>query len=102
MNADITATGGFNTGRLYTSNGQRIFWVQLDDGWLYFHDIDRMVDGWLKRDEKMKAMPPLPSWIVRKYDRYEVERQHPDASFTHLDPALQPPADFDYGEPLNI
>lgn len=104
MNADITATGGFNTGRLYTRNGQRIFWVQHDNGWLYFDDRDRMVDGWLKRDPNMLALnaEPSPKWLVNCYDAGKYEPDCPDDPGRKYHPDLQAPPDFDYGEPLNI
>ena len=35
----------FNTGRLYTANGQRIVATLHDDGVVTFHDHDRMITG---------------------------------------------------------
>jgi len=35
---------GFNTGRLYTANGQRIAWCVLPSGNVAMYDLDRMID----------------------------------------------------------
>lgn len=96
----ITATGGFNTGRLYTANGQRIWWAQRSDGWLFFNDRDRMVSGWIERTGPLVAAgkPPVPSWLLSKYDEADFHFYAPGQ--TERNPT--PPADFDYGNPLRI
>ena len=38
----------FNTGREYTEHGQRIAAALLDNGDIYFVDIDRGIDGTIK------------------------------------------------------
>lgn len=72
----IIASGGFNTGRLYTQYGQRIFWAQREDGWLGFVDHDRMINGWILRDAPRQILeaPVLPRWLMTKYDncKYEI------------------------------
>jgi hypothetical protein len=109
---DIIATGGFNTGRKYTAEGQRIFWAQRADGWVYFKDADRMIDGWvyfndadrmlsawIKRDGTLPASHPIsPERLMKRYDagayEYKPEGGHPAR--------IEIPADFDYGTALRI
>jgi hypothetical protein len=97
---DIIATGGFNTGRLYTQNGQRIFWAQRADGWLFFNDIDRMVSGWIKRDGALWQVgrAPVPTWVLKQYDAGDYEFYAPNQ--TERNPSV--PADFDFGTALRI
>lgn len=101
---NITAQGGFNTGRRYTRNGQRIYWTQFADGWVYFDDRDRMVDGWIKRDLGLMSLRATPSarWIVSCYDAGEYQPNCPDDIGRTYRPDLQAPADFEYGAALNI
>lgn len=40
----------FQTGRHYTEHGQRIAAALLDDGRIYFVDVDRDIDGILSAD----------------------------------------------------
>jgi hypothetical protein len=102
MNADtdIVATGGFNTGRLYTDKGQRIFWAQRADGWLFFNDRDRMVSGWVERTGPMVAagVPVVPAWLMGKYDEGKFQFYAPNQ--TERNPSA--PVDFDYGAALHI
>ena len=35
----------FNTGRQYSKQGQRIVAAQVDDGRIFFVDLDRCIDG---------------------------------------------------------
>lgn len=84
----ILAQGGFNTGRLYTQHGQRIFWQQFSDGWLGFYDVDRMVEGWVQRlnlTPAELAPPVVPGWLVGRYDagafQYYPPREHRHARF---------------------
>lgn len=65
-NTDIAASGGFNTGRMYRAEGQRIYWAQRKDGWLFFNDIDRMISGWIDADD-MGGGPGL-AVIMQNYD----------------------------------
>lgn len=91
---DIIATGGFNTGRLYSAAGQRIFWAQLADGWVYVNDTDRMINGWVCLDGAALS----PAWIMRQYDSNKLEYFHPDHSL----PRPRVPAGFDYGASIRI
>lgn len=97
---DIIATGGFNTGRLYSANGQRIFWAQRADGWMFFNDIDRMVSGWVKREGALwqAGRGPTPTWLLGKYDAGDFEFYAPNQ--TERNPSV--PADFDFGAALRI
>jgi hypothetical protein len=108
-NTDIIATGGFNTGRKYTAAGQRIFWAQRADGWLYFKDADRMIDGWMTRDlwgaaadtipAAELARPVSPQWLMNRYDNHKYTYQ-PYGDTAERNP--QAPADLDYGSALRI
>ena len=40
----------FNTGRYYTDKGQRIAAALLDNGDIYFLDVDRHIDGTIMAD----------------------------------------------------
>ena len=106
---DIIATGGFNTGRLYSANGQRIFWAQRADGWVYFRDLDRMIDGWLHRSDPVpgggtglggnaNCSPGFARWLMRGYDGHEYRFSAPGQ--TERNPSV--PADFDFGTALRI
>ena len=107
---DIIATGGFNTGRQYTAEGQRIFWAQRADGWVYFKDADRMIDGWIDRDlwgaaadtlsaADLLAHPVSPKWLMSRYDNYKYTyKPHGDTA----DRNVPVPADIDYGTALRI
>ena len=107
---DIIATGGFNTGRKYTAEGQRIFWAQRADGWVYFKDADRMIDGWIDRDlwgaaadtipaAVLLAHPVSPQWLMNRYDNHKYTYQ-PYGDTAERNP--QVPADIDYGASLGI
>jgi hypothetical protein len=99
-NTNFIATGGFNTGRQYTDKGQRIFWAQRADGWLFFNDRDRMVSGWVERTGPMAAagLPVTPTWLMRKYDEGKFEFYAPNQ--TERNPSA--PDDLDYGAALRI
>lgn len=96
----IIATGGFNTGRLYTQHGQRIFWAQRADGWLFFNDIDRMTSGWVKREGALwqAGRAPVPTWLMARYDGGNFLFYAPDQA----EPNPSVPADFDFGSALRI
>ena len=99
--APIIATGGFNTGRLYTTHGQRIWWAQRADGWLFFRDVDRMLSGWLLRDGSLPIdRPASPAWIMRKYDGGSYECWAPPGEMTDGNPAM--PDGFDFGPALRL
>jgi hypothetical protein len=97
---DIIATGGFNTGRMYGRGGQRIWWAQRADGWMFFNDIDRMVSGWVERTGPMVAAKrsPVPTWLMKQYDAGNFEFYAPGQ--TERNPSV--PADFDFGAALRI
>lgn len=93
--SDIIATGGFNTGRLYSREGQRIYWAQRADGRVYFSDRDRMIDGVIDRDYRYPADHAVtPRWIMQFYDKHQYN--YP----TGKRPSV--PDDFDYGAALRI
>lgn len=61
---------GFNTGRLYTRDGQRISVEIRDDHSVLFNDHSRGIDGKLD----VKISPDLPKWriieaVMHHYDR---------------------------------
>ena len=89
---DIVATGAFNTGRLYTAEGQRIFWAQRSDGWLYFNDADRMISGWIE------GASTTPRSIMAHYDASNYQYT-PHSGFAER---VRIPADTDYGAALRI
>ena len=107
---DIIATGGFNTGRQYTAEGQRIFWAQRADGWVYFKDADRMIDGWMTRDlwgaaadtipaAVLLAHPVSPQWLMSRYDSHKYTFKPYGNT---ADRNVPVPADIDYGTALRI
>ena len=66
----------FNTGRQYTDKGQRIAAVLLDNGDIYFNDIDRHIDGTisangLTRDEIIGFNLFSRNEVMRAYDYSE-------------------------------
>lgn len=101
------AQGGFNSGRLYSNAGQRIFWAQREDGWLYFNDIDRMIAGWIKspyEGEKLAKFREIVGgvnveWLLKQYDagRYEF---YPEGGLQERPPSV--PEGFDFGPKLRI
>lgn len=98
--ASVVSEGGFNSGRLYRADGQKVYYWQLDDGWLLFKDVSRMVHGWIKRDgpADVLAAPVVESWLMRKYDRYEFENWIEGKS----DSKFEVPAGYDFGPILKI
>jgi hypothetical protein len=79
----IIASGGFNTGRLYTAQGQRVTFWKTDNGWLIFRDRSRMVGGFYPDPA---AGVPTPGDIMHRYDT---------GAFQHWRPA-ELPAAFDW------
>lgn len=95
--------GAFNTGRLYTSDGQRIYWWQLDDGSVYFRDVSRMVDGYtgpLGLSLANVATLRAASIIMQRYDRGEHRRWRDDGDEPHK--RLKVPTDVVWGPNLEI
>jgi hypothetical protein len=99
-NTDIIATGGFNTGRKYTADGQRIFWAQRADGWVYFNDADRMISGWV--DGRYAGENVSPRWLMSRYDAREYNYFAPTLRNGERAPNPKVPANFDYGADLRI
>lgn len=99
---EIAASGGFNTGRLYTAKGQRIFYWQLANGWFVFRDLDRMVGGCWNRTEKLVPFPPSPGTIMQRYDGGAFQHYPPDECREADWMKLPVPDDFDFGEGLRI
>jgi hypothetical protein len=94
-------TGGFNTGRLYGHEGQRIFWGARADGWVYFKDCDRLIYGWMHRETPGDhAAPVLPAWLLGRYDRCDYLL----APGSEADAALPAriPDCFDFGPALRL
>lgn len=104
---EFVATGGFNTGRLYRAEGQRVFWAQRADGWIYFNDIDRMINGWFFADDMATPLPFGPRsdplgfarWLMKKYDGGSYEWA-PRGETTASNP--QTDYDLDYGAALRL
>jgi hypothetical protein len=74
----------FNTGRLYTSQGQRIG-AMLIDGGILFTDIDRGIDGFVSAD-KVKALEleltqPDVLWAYDHHDKSNCYGYHPELSY---------------------
>ena len=97
---DIITTGGFNTGRKYTAEGQRIFWAQRADGWIYFNDADRMISGWI--DGRYDGGNITPRWLMRRYDACDYNYFAPTLRNGERAPNPKAPADIDYGSDLRI
>ena len=89
----IAARGGFNSGRMYSGEGQRIYWALRSDGWLFFSDIDRMIDGWI-----VIAGDPSPFKIMWEYDAGRYEYLFPGQS--ERNPSV--PEGFDFGAKLRL
>jgi len=91
MAAPIIAEGGFNTGRMYSANGQEVYWWCDDDAVITFYDRSRMIIGVLHAHE-------YPQYITPKLIMFEY-----DAGNYNM--ACQPariPEDFDFGPKLRI
>lgn len=69
--APAATSGAFNTGRLYTVNGQRIAWKVLPSGHVAMWDRDRIVDYVLRIDG-----PPTNAKVLAAYDG--VSSSNPD------------------------
>lgn len=101
MSIAVMLEGAFNTGRLYTRDGQRIYWWQFEDCTLYFRDVSRMVDGytgtmpWLDR---ARASPAR--LIMAAYDSGQHQRWRDDGLEPHK--TLEIPEDAEWGPPLNL
>lgn len=97
----VIVQGGFNTGRLYSDDGQKIYYWQFDDGILYFRDLSRGIDGFLRVDEVQRHFPVIPGWLMRQYDN----NQHaiwPDDVQRYGHRKLAVPAGYDFGPLLRI
>lgn len=91
----VLVSGGFNTGRPYSDQGQRIWWMQREDGWLHFIDRDRGISGWILRFGPRAVLEEdiLPAWLMRKYDHGFYRLEHP----FEPDADIPVPDDVDYG-----
>lgn len=58
----------FNTGRLYTEDGQRIAWQRFEDTGVYFVDLDRMIHGFIGVHE---STPVDDAFVLDCYDNYD-------------------------------
>jgi len=66
----------FNTGREYTDKGQRVAAALLDNGDIYFNDIDRGIDGTIRangltRDDVVDLAIFTQRGIMAAYDSNE-------------------------------
>lgn len=77
---DNATTLKFNTGRGYTDKGQRIAAALLDNGDIYFVDIDRMIDGLITGGAftQRGIMAGYDSGSY-SYGGYEIRSQYHDA-----------------------
>jgi len=90
---EIIAQGGFNSGRMYRAEGQRIFWALRPDGWLFFNDIDREVFGWIDMDNMREGYPDLDVYeLMNKYDSGEYRGNYPGQS--ERNPSVPDGVDF--------
>jgi len=60
---------GFNTGRLYQADGQRITVAEMPDGRVLFNDHGRGIFGALKYEAKLG--PPTARQVMTRYDHNE-------------------------------
>jgi hypothetical protein len=59
----------WKTGRLYSTAGQRIAAVQLDNGHYLFNDIDRGIDGMTKHKNVLDCHPgDAKRFVMDEYD----------------------------------
>ena len=87
----IYKEGGFNTGRLYSNLGQRIYWWQDTENFVAFYDVDRMIIGMI--NDPFDNLGAPAHWITAQYDKGNYSM------------ACQPkcmPANFDFGPHLRI
>lgn len=96
MDVQIIAEGGFNTGRLYTKDGQLIDWYQLSNDKLLFKDRSRMGHGFIDRTATTAEV--LPAWLMSKYDNGHFDNHCADFP-DYLAPRH---LDRDYGPALKI
>lgn len=61
-------TVAFNTGRLYTSAGQRIAALIADNGGLLFVDIDRGIEGFVAHDKLGEDFELTRECVMLVYD----------------------------------
>lgn len=106
---EIVAQGGFNTGRLYTPEGQLIFWTVYSDRWVVMRDRSRMTECWFINEIALDPVTRVvdPKFAMAIYDSAMVdnERQiwfHYGPDERRNDSANRAPKDFDYGPALNI
>lgn len=103
MDLKSVARGGFNTGRLYARDGQKIFWWQFNDKSVYFRDVSRMVDGYIDPigywlDEIDDAA--IAHVLMHRYDNGLHKRWRDDGAEPHK--ILEVPDDFDFGAAMRI
>ena len=108
MDKKVIAQGGFNTGRLYRQDGQKIYWwlmeVSEDEHQIFFKDVSRMTSGYIETlvpglfERGGATMPP---YLMRRYDRGQLECWHKDLR-CEFDPEFRVPEGYDFGPKLNI
>ena len=103
MPLTIICEGAFNTVRLYTTDGQRIYWWQFEDGSVYFRDVSRMVDGYTGPiGTSLANIGPLRAAVIimPRYDRGEHQRWRDDGDEPHKQ--LGVPTDVAWTPALDI
>lgn len=67
----------WNTGRLYTEDGQRIV-AETVEGGIIFHDIDRCIDGFVPTVMSPRDTYEMREIVMFNYDHTQYG-YHPDA-----------------------
>lgn len=95
----------FQTGRLYTSAGQRVAWVLMREGVVYLCDGDRLVDG-LYSVPTHNGRAPSNSEVLNAYDwnmqpAYELDMYREARSlFDKLREVARELPDYKPGDPI--
>ena len=73
----------FNTGRLYTREGQVIRAIQVDDGTILFADDSRQIDGRLAAPKfsDVTTFEGLRDYVMLRYDHNEYTRDQTTWSY---------------------
>ena len=101
MSIAVLLEGAFNTGRLYTRRGQRIYWWQFEDRTLYFRDVSRMVDGYTQPLSWLDRGATAPARVIMShYDGGRHQRWRDDGLEPHKE--LEVPEDVDWSSFLHF
>ena len=85
-------TWAFKTGRQYSADGQRIAMTIIEDGRVFFVDIDRYISGFTH--QRVAANHPyITDWLMRQYDDCSYDGGNYDCvtleSYNDVEKALQ-------------